>query len=113
MLFIGASFTQDSVAYVPMILEELLPGYDITIGICYTGSATLAQHVEWFDSATEYQVYSEWTTANGVSVRTCADCGIVEKVYTNKTENEANPNTGAPVLAAVVVLAAAAVSFKK
>lgn len=61
VLAIGNSFNQDAMAYLPPILQEICPGAEITIGICYTGSATLTQHVDWFGSNTPYAVYSEWT----------------------------------------------------
>lgn len=65
ILFLGNSFTQDYVAYIPPILEELLPSYDITIGICYTSSASVGDHVERFNNNTMYTVFSKWETANG------------------------------------------------
>jgi len=51
----------------------------------------------------------------GLVKRECADCGIVDILGVAKTDNESNPSTGAPVLsvAALIALAAAAVSFKK
>ena len=54
--------------------------------------------------------WSEWKTVNGVKSRECSTCGIVEKVYIadgGKTEDEANPETGA----AVVIFEKSAVNY--
>ena len=59
--------------------------------------------------------WSETYVEGGLVKRKCADCGIVDILGAAKTGSESNPSTGAPVLsvAALIALAAAAVSFKK
>ncbi len=45
--------------------------------------------------------WSEWVTVNGVKSHVCATCGIEERIYladTDRTEDEANPETGAAVI---------------
>ena len=60
MLVIGNSFDQDTMAYVPPILNELLPDYEITIRTLYSGSATMQNHVDWYNSNTPYTIKSTW-----------------------------------------------------
>lgn len=60
ILCVGNSFNQDVMAYVPPILEELLPDVEITVATCYTSSASLQDHVDWFNAGTPYTVYNEW-----------------------------------------------------
>ena len=44
ILCFGNSFTQDSMSYVPFILQNIAPQIDLTLGIAYLGGCTLAQH---------------------------------------------------------------------
>lgn len=60
ILAIGNSFNQDAMGYLPPILQEMLPDRDITVATCYSGSASLQQHVDWFNTATVYKAYNEW-----------------------------------------------------
>lgn len=46
ILCIGNSFNQDVFAYVPPILQEILPNCEITIGVLYTGSASYENHIQ-------------------------------------------------------------------
>ena len=59
--------------------------------------------------------WSEWKYENGFMKRTCDKCGITEFIPADRTEDESNPNTGAPVVFPIfaVVAAAAAVCIKK
>ncbi|MBQ7874437.1 MAG: CehA/McbA family metallohydrolase, partial [Oscillospiraceae bacterium] len=57
--------------------------------------------------------WTKWEDKGAYSERTCPDCGFIERVYTGRTDDEGNPETGAPVKAtsavsAIAVLAAAA-----
>ncbi len=49
-LSIGNSYSQDALAYVPFILENLNVGVSIQIGILYMGGATLNDHVNNFEN---------------------------------------------------------------
>lgn len=44
VLFFGNSFTEDAVSYVPLIINNLLPDLNLTIGIASIGACSLAQH---------------------------------------------------------------------
>lgn len=60
--------------------------------------------------------WSAWEYKDGFMKRTCANCGITDlAAASERTEEESNPNTGAPVSAigAIAVLAAAAFVLKK
>lgn len=45
VLCFGNSFTEDSMGYVPMILKNIAPEVDVTIGIAYIGGCSLQQHL--------------------------------------------------------------------
>lgn len=45
ILCFGNSFTEDSMGYVPMILGNIAPEADVTIGIAYIGGCSLQQHL--------------------------------------------------------------------
>ena len=44
ILYFGNSFTQDSVGYMPFILKGLDENIELTVGIAYTGGASLQRH---------------------------------------------------------------------
>ncbi len=60
ILAVGNSFNQDVMAYLPAILTELMPDVQLTVATCYTSSASLQNHVDWFESGMAYTVYNEW-----------------------------------------------------
>lgn len=60
ILAIGNSFNQDAMAYLPPVLQEMMPDLDITVATCYAGSASLQQHVDWFNEGATYTAYNEW-----------------------------------------------------
>ncbi len=60
ILCIGNSFNQDVMAYVPCILNELLPDAEITYGILYAGSAGLNDHIKWWNKDKPYTVFNYW-----------------------------------------------------
>ena len=45
ILCIGNSFTQDSMAYVPAVIQLLAPDVEVKIGIAYIGGSPLPQHL--------------------------------------------------------------------
>lgn len=45
LLCFGNSFTEDAISYVPMIVKQLAPDIDVTIGIAYIGGCSLQQHL--------------------------------------------------------------------
>lgn len=51
LLCFGNSFTEDAMGYVPMILKQLAPDVDVTIGIAYIGGCSLQQHLANFRGA--------------------------------------------------------------
>lgn len=69
MLVLGNSFTQDSMAYLPPILEEMFPEQDVTLGVCYYGGATVQKHIDMFNKSEKYTVFNEWITSQKKWVR--------------------------------------------
>lgn len=63
LLSIGNSFSQDSLAYVPVLLESIIPGVDVTIGVLYKGSCSLQMHWENRTDPAYYGFYV-WETKN-------------------------------------------------
>lgn len=61
VLVIGNSFSMDSFAYLPPVLNELMPQYNINYGVCYHGSADIQQHIDMYNNSTPYTMYYEWT----------------------------------------------------
>lgn len=65
-LCIGNSFNQSSIAYVPVILSELLPNYDLVFGSLHEASATNQKHVDMYehpenyDHNGRYQFFNYW-----------------------------------------------------
>ena len=54
ILVIGNSFNQDTMAYVPPILNEILPDYEITYAVLYTSSADLDKHLSYWENVYYY-----------------------------------------------------------
>lgn len=44
VLFLGNSFTEDAVSYVPFIINGIQPDLNLTIGVASIGACSLAQH---------------------------------------------------------------------
>lgn len=72
ILAFGNSFTYNTLEYVPMILEELMPETEIVMGICYDGGCSLARHTRKFNGGApeqeilpEYERYSEYRSTVG------------------------------------------------
>ena len=60
ILVIGNSFSMDSFAYLPPVLSEALPEYNVNYGVAYTSSASIDDHVMWYNNNTKYTLYWEW-----------------------------------------------------
>ena len=65
ILCIGNSFSQDSFAYLPPVLNELLPNYTINYGVAYTSNATINTHISMYNNSTKYTLYDEWNRKTG------------------------------------------------
>ena len=61
ILTIGNSFSMDSFAYLPPILNELLEDYRINYGVAYSSSASISDHINMYRNSTKYTLYWEWT----------------------------------------------------
>ena len=48
ILYIGNSLTQDSVAYLPALLDEIAPNLDYKLYVWFNGASTLAEHYQRF-----------------------------------------------------------------
>ena len=60
LLVLGNSFSQDSFAYLPPVLNEMLPDYQITYGVAYEGSAGIEQQITMYNNSTAYTWFNLW-----------------------------------------------------
>ena len=60
ILVLGNSFSQDSFAYLPPILNELLPEYKITYCVAYASSAGVQDHIDFYTNNTAYTWTNLW-----------------------------------------------------
>lgn len=60
ILVLGNSFSQDAFAYLPPVLNELLPGYNITYGVAYTASCGAIKHLEMYENDQNYDNFHLW-----------------------------------------------------
>ena len=60
ILSVGNSFNQDVMAYLPPVLNEMLPDVDITYGIAYASSADFDKHIEMYNAGTHYDYFNYW-----------------------------------------------------
>ena len=65
ILFVGSSVSQGHCAYVPPILEQILPEYDITFATAHTDSAVSATHISQYESGTAYKAFNIWKPHSG------------------------------------------------
>lgn len=49
ILVLGNSFSQGAFAYLPPVLRELLPDYDINFGVAYESSASIQTHIDMYN----------------------------------------------------------------
>ena len=64
ILVLGNSFSQDIFAYLPPVLNELLPDYAITYGVAYSSSAGPQEHVDMYNNNTKYTWFNYWKPGN-------------------------------------------------
>ena len=64
VLFLGNSFTEDAVSYVPFIINKLQPNIDLTIGVATIGGCSLAQHYCNLNKKTVYLSETEYRPKN-------------------------------------------------
>jgi hypothetical protein len=57
LVCIGNSYSQDALAYVPFIMQEMGIDVDVTIGILMMSSSTLSDHIENFENETAAYTY--------------------------------------------------------
>ena len=60
ILVLGNSFSMDSFAYLPPVLNELLKQYVINYGVAYKSSASISDHVTLYNNNQKYTLYYEW-----------------------------------------------------
>lgn len=76
ILVLGNSFSMDSFAYLPPVLDELLPDYNINYSVAYRSSASIADHLMLYRNAIDpdfdgriidkaYTVYNQWDPETG------------------------------------------------
>lgn len=49
ILVLGNSFSQDAFAYLPPVLNEILPEYKIAYGVCYRSGAEVNDHIKLYN----------------------------------------------------------------
>lgn len=49
VLCVGNSFTQDSVAYAPLLIQEMCPGIRLTMGLSYISGGSLSNYISAFN----------------------------------------------------------------
>lgn len=67
---IGNSYTRDAMMYMPFVLEEILPGVEVEIGIMYQGSATLSDHYTKISTNANYANFDHYKTGESWSTET-------------------------------------------
>lgn len=60
VLCVGNSFNQDVMAYVPPILQEILPNTRFTFGILYEDGASYQDHLNMYTNSTDYGYWNIW-----------------------------------------------------
>ena len=60
ILCVGNSFNQDVMAYLPPILNAMLPDVSITYGSLYSSGASLEDHINWYREDKPYTVFNYW-----------------------------------------------------
>ena len=76
VLSIGNSFSRDAFAYVPFLIEEMVPGAEVDFGILYIGGCSLERHHRNLlsgEAAYEFDIYrpgaGRWEMERGVSLQ--------------------------------------------
>lgn len=86
ILVLGNSFSQDSFAYLPPVLNELLPEYQITYGVAYSGSAGVQDHVDMYNEGTAYTWFNIWKPGSTMWTRYAGGGGANEKTLADIVE---------------------------
>lgn len=60
ILVIGNSFNQDVFAYVPPILQEILPGITVKMSVLYESTIGYSGFVTMFNNNTKFNTWNEW-----------------------------------------------------
>ncbi len=92
ILAIGNSNSQDSLAYVPYLLNEIAPDIRLNIDILYIGSSGIPNHINNFDNYTEfiedtsvdvdsYYEYAEGVQGAGANVLMSSDGKSYDRQY--------------------------------
>lgn len=76
LLAIGNSYSRDALSYLPYVLSNIAPEIDITIGILYRGSCTLATHYDLLSNNKEYEAFDFWSSEKGVWTSTTENANI-------------------------------------
>lgn len=63
ILVLGNSFSQDAFAYLPVVLDEMMPDHLISYGVAYTSGASIADHVTYYQDSTAYTWFDFWNAA--------------------------------------------------
>lgn len=79
ILCIGNSFTQDTMAYLPMVLRESLPETAVTVGVLHTSSSTLENHLQWIQEDTKYRAFDFWRPDRNAWKRFYSDKSVTLK----------------------------------
>lgn len=81
ILSLGNSFTQDIFAYLPVVLNELLPDYAFCYGNGYRSSASLSDYIDVIDENKVLTWYNSWKVSSNKWTR-YAGGGSSEKTIT-------------------------------
>lgn len=61
VLAIGNSYTNDALALLPFVLQQVAPRTHVVVGILYCGGASLDTHLRLFKKNRAYNAYYKWT----------------------------------------------------
>lgn len=86
ILCFGNSFTEDSMGYVPFILENICPNVNVTIGIAFISGSPLTQHCAYLTNTTRTDRFNTYSVEDGVYKK---DGSVVNYVY-HKSTNGSN-----------------------
>lgn len=69
LLAIGNSFSNDALAMLPFVLQQVSPRTHVVVGILYRGGATLGDQLQSFRQNSPYGAYYKWTPDQGLWVK--------------------------------------------
>ena len=120
ILVLGNSFSQDSFAYLPPVLNEILPDYRIAYGVAYRSSADINDHIRlyykecgtpqtdgtelkdgkytwfnyWYSTATKWNRWSDAISAkNGKTLEEIMALKNWDIIYVQGTGSTSNPES--------------------